>query len=91
MLKKTLKQQQLYADCGDNVSKWGEILTGRWKYDRLVMGCQTSSAVLHKAMEICFHGLKGVIVYCDDLLIYSKSLEEHFIYLKHCMDNNINN
>ena len=71
-----------YADCGTNLATFGESLTGRWKYDRLVMGCQTSSAVLNRAMEICFSGLNFVKVYCDDLLIFSKTKEDHFYHLK---------
>ena len=71
-----------YADCGTNLATFGKSLTGRWKYDRLVMGYQTSSAVLNRAMEICFSGLNFVKVYCDDLLIFSKTKEEHFYHLK---------
>lgn len=71
-----------FANCENNVSSWGENLTGIYKYNRLVMGCQTSSSVLNKAMEITLHELPFVKVYCDDLLIISRTRPEHLNHLR---------
>ena len=49
-----------YADCGTNVSSWGENLSGRWKYKRVVMGAQPSSAALYEVMT---RTLLGVLEY----------------------------
>ena len=71
-----------FADCGNNTRSWGKNLTGRYRYERLVMGCQTSSSVLNKTMEITLRCLPFGKIYCDDLLITSKPQANLFGHLR---------
>ena len=73
----TVEPTAFYADCGNNVASNGECLTGRWKFLRMIMGAQHSSSALFRAMSMILRGLPFVKVYCDDLLIYTKTREEH--------------
>ena len=73
----TVEPTAFYADCGDNVASNGECLTGRWKFFRMIMGAQHSSSALFRAMSMILRGLPFVKVYCDDLLVFTKTREEH--------------
>ena len=44
---------------------------------RMIMGAQHSSSALFRAMSMILRGLPFVKVYCDDLLIYTTTREEH--------------
>ena len=73
----TVEPTAFYADCGNNVASNGECLTGRWKFSRMIMGAQHSSSALFGVMSMILRGLPFVKVYCDDLLIFTKTREEH--------------
>lgn len=72
-----------YADCGTYVKPFtGESDTGKYRYKKLVMEAQTSSAALERAMEMTLAGIPGVKVYADDVIIYSSSKEQHLDRVK---------
>ena len=52
----------------------------RWKYNRLPMGIKGASmafsALMHKILDSCLY--RNTMVYLDDLVIYSRSMEQHF-------------
>ena len=73
----TVEATAFYADCGNNVASNGECLTGRWKFLRMIMGAQHSSSALFRAMSMILRGLPFVKVYCVDLLIFTKTREDH--------------
>ena len=66
-----------YADCGTAVSSWGENLSGKYRYDRLVMGAQPSSAALYEVMTYALRGIPNVQIYCDDIFIHTQGYEAH--------------
>lgn len=41
------------------------------------MGCRDSSAALFKVMEFVLRGIPGMKVYCDDIMVFSQTEEEH--------------
>ena len=73
----TVEPTAFYADCGNNVTSNGEYLTVRWKFLRMIKGAQHSSSALFRAMSMILRGLPFLKVYCDDLLILTKTHEEH--------------
>ena len=56
---------------------------GHYQWTRLPMGWQGSPAIFQRAMDLLMAGLKGVsvLVYIDDLIIFSKSFEEHVVHV----------
>ena len=72
----TAKPREIYVELPKIKSREGKSLAGSYTYKRLVMGCKTSSAALHRVMECVFHDLSNVKIYCDDLLIFYASKEE---------------
>ena len=58
--------------------------SGRWQYITLPMGITNAAPTFQKSMEILFTGLlwKSVIVYIDDIIIYSNTFEEHKQHLR---------
>ena len=71
-----------YADCRTHLDPRGRSLTGKYIYKRLVMGCQSSSAALFRVMSYVLHGIPGCKVYCDDIMVYSQTEEEHLAILQ---------
>ena len=65
-----------YADCGTFISSWGESLSGRWEYSRVVMGCQPSSYQLWEVMQHTLQGMSRLKVYCDDIVGYTGTEDE---------------
>ena len=66
-------------------TKWGTFA-----YRRMPFGIINAGATFQRAMDIAFRGLIGrsVVVYLDDVTIFSKKREEHAFHLKqifeHC-------
>ena len=66
-------------------TKWGTFA-----YRRMPFGLINVGATFQRAMDIDFHSLIGrsVVVYLDDVTIFSKKREEHTFHLKqifkHC-------
>ena len=63
---------------------------GTFSYRRMPIGLINVGTTFQRAMDIAFHGLIGrsVVVYLDDIMIFSKKREEHAFHLKqifeHC-------
>ena len=60
-------------------TKWGNF-----SYRRMPFGLINARATFQRDMDIAFHGLIGhtVVVYLDDVTIFSKKREEHAFHLK---------
>ena len=60
-------------------TKWGNFA-----YSRMSFGLINARANFQRAMDIAFHGLIccSVVVYLDDVTIFSKKREEHAFHLK---------
>lgn len=71
-----------YADCGNAVSSWGENLSGKYRYERLVMGAQPSSAAFYEVMNFALRGIPSVQIYCDDIFIHTRGNEQHLKVLE---------
>ena len=59
-------------------------ISGRWEYNVLPMGITNAPAAFQRSMEIVMAGItwKFCIVYIDDIIIYSKTFEEHLQHLQ---------
>jgi hypothetical protein len=57
---------------------------GTFMYDKMPFGLMNAGATFQRAMDIAFIGErdKFVVIYLDDLTIFSKSDEDHLIHLK---------
>jgi hypothetical protein len=53
-------------------------------YDKMSFGLMNAGVTFQRAMDIAFVGKrdKFVVIYLDDLTIFSKSDEDHMIHLK---------
>ena len=71
-----------YADCGSFLSSEGKCLTGKWVFDRAVMGAQPSSAALFKVVNYALVGVPHIVIYCDDLFIHTKDKKTHYKVLE---------
>ena len=60
-------------------TKWGT-----YAYDKMPFGLTNAGATFQRAMDIAFKGLlnKFVVVYLDDIIVYSKIRKEHIPHLK---------
>ena len=59
---------------------------GQFMFCRSPMGIKSSPAQLQRMMELAMKGLDNVIVYFDDLLIHSKSHDQHRVHLQAVFD-----
>jgi ribonuclease HI len=57
---------------------------GTFMYDKMPFGLMNAGATFQRAMDIAFIGErdKFVVIYLDDLTVFSKSDEDHIIHLK---------
>jgi hypothetical protein len=62
---------------------------GTFMYDKMPFNLMNAGATFQRAMEIAFIGErdKFVVIYLDDLTIFSKSDEEHLVHLKQTFEN----
>ncbi len=59
---------------------------GTFKYLRMPQGLSTSPEAFQELMRTLFGHLAFVLIYIDDILIFSKSQEEHIGHLKIVLD-----
>lgn len=55
---------------------------GTFMYARMPFGLMNVGATFQRVMDISFVGDKFVVIYLDDITIFSKSNEEHLEHLK---------
>ena len=57
---------------------------GTFMYDKMSFGLMNAGATFQRAMDIAFIGERDtfVVIYLDDLMVFSKTDEEHLIHLK---------
>jgi hypothetical protein len=57
---------------------------GTFMYDKMPFGLMNVGATFERAMDIAFikERNKFIVIYLDDLMIFSKSDEEHLVHLK---------
>jgi hypothetical protein len=57
---------------------------GTFMYDKIPFGLMNVGSTFHRVMDITFIGEtdKFLVIYLDDLTIFSKSDEDHLIHLK---------
>jgi hypothetical protein len=60
---------------------------GQYQFKVLPMGLSNAPATFQREMHAMFHDMVGkhLLVYLDDLLIMSTSIEEHFTHLEWCL------
>ena len=56
--------------------------SGRYRFTRLPFGISLASEIFQREMSRILHGLPGVEVYQDDIVIHGSSMEEHDERLK---------
>lgn len=61
---------------------------GKYMFNRVNFGAKNSSSAFQKTMDRVLEGLNGVIcfIYVDDVLIFSRSFEEHLKHIKLVLD-----
>ena len=76
-----LDMSQAYAQlCLDDQSKQFTVINthrGLFQYNRLSFGISSAPGIFQRAMEELLHGIEGVRVYLDDILIKGSTREEH--------------
>ncbi|CAG4987577.1 unnamed protein product [Colias eurytheme] len=58
--------------------------TGHYEFKRMPFGLKTAPATFQRAMDNVLRGLQGIhcMVYLDDIIVYSSSLQEHIEKLR---------
>ena len=53
---------------------------GTYAYRKMPFGLTNAGATFQKAMEMAFKSMpkKFVLIYLDDIIVYSKNVEDHF-------------
>lgn len=62
--------------------------SGHYEFTRMPFGLKTAPATFQRAMDNVLRGLQGIhcLVYLDDIIIYSNSLQEHIEKLRKVFD-----
>jgi hypothetical protein len=84
MIDGFLGYNQIAASDLDKEKKAFTTPWGTFMYDKMSFGLMNASANFQRAMDIAFVGErdKFVVIYLDDLTIFSKLDENHLIHLK---------
>ena len=56
------------------------------RYTRLIYGISPASGIFQRCLEQTLGGIKGVECISDDIIIYSKTIEEHYEILRKLFD-----
>ena len=56
------------------------------RYTRLMYGLSPASAIFQRCLEQTLGGIKGVKFISDDMILYSKTIEEHYEILRKLFD-----
>jgi hypothetical protein len=57
-------------------------IKGLMQYERMPFGIKTAPQIFQKVMDKLLQGIENVACYIDDILIWSKTLEEHYSVLE---------
>jgi transposase InsO family protein len=55
---------------------------GHWEFAKMPFGLRNAPATCQRGIDACFRGLPFVIAYMDDILIFSRTKEEHPHHVK---------
>ncbi|MCO5763134.1 MAG: reverse transcriptase domain-containing protein [Chromatiaceae bacterium] len=55
---------------------------GHWEFLKMPFGLQNAPATCQRAMDQCLRGLRFAVVYLDDILIFSRSYEDHLEHIR---------
>ena len=58
------------------------VYGGSYEYVRMSFGLRNAPPTFQRFMDIVLRGLKGMLAYIDDIVIYSDTLEEHLASLE---------
>ena len=53
---------------------------GLYRYNRLPFGISSAPSIFQRTIETLLQGIKGVLVYIDDIVITGPTIEEHPVY-----------
>jgi transposase InsO family protein len=61
---------------------------GLYEFNRMPFGLSNSPATYQRLMQECFSSLinKECVVFLDDILIFSRTFDEHLVRIKHVLD-----
>jgi hypothetical protein len=59
-------------------------IVGLLQYERMPYGIKTTPQVFQKVMDKMLAGLNNVACYIDDIMIWTKTKEEHYALLNKC-------
>lgn len=59
---------------------------GRYRFLRLPFGINAAPEIFHSEMVRLFGDIEGIIIYIDDFLIFSKTIEEHNCILQKVLE-----
>ena len=77
-------QNQVFVAKEDHLKTTFQTKWGTYAYENMPFGLTNVGATFQQAMDIAFKGLinKFVVVYLDDITVYSKTREDHVPHLK---------
>jgi transposase InsO family protein len=55
---------------------------GHWEFLKMPFGLRNAPATCQRGIDACFRGMPFVIAYMDDILIFSRSAEEHIKHVR---------
>ena len=75
---------QVLVSKGDRLKTTFRTKWGTYAYDKMPFGLINAGATFQRAMDIAFRGLinKSMVVYLDDITVYSKNKKDHVSHLK---------
>ena len=79
---------QIAVDKADHLKTAFTTPWGTFMYGKMPFGLMNVGATFQRAMDITFEGErdKFVVVYLDDITVFSKSDKEHLIHLRQAFD-----
>jgi len=84
----TVGYHQIRLQPGEEPKTAFQTHSGQYEFWVMAFGLTGASATFQKAMNTTLASLlrKGVLVFFDDILIYSQSLEEHLVHLRQVLE-----
>ena len=78
------RYNQVLVEKGDHLKMTFRTKWGTYAYDKMPFGLINVGSTFQRAMDIAFKGLinKSLVVYLDDIIVYSKTRGDHLPHLK---------